>query len=209
MMLFSFRIAQLGLALLSLASVLCLCQCGSSADSRSKVIVSVRDQKMLLTQDGHPVKSYKISTSKFGVGSGSGTNRTPLGKMAVAKKIGGSAPKGMVFKSRRPTGEVIRPNAPGRDPIVSRIIWLNGKERQNYNTFRRCIYIHGTPEEWSLGSPASYGCIRMSSKDVVDLYNRIGVGAEVQVIRGSLRTAAPQQDTANASATNGGASTNG
>jgi hypothetical protein len=209
MKLFSFRIARLVLAFFSLASVLCLCQCGSSVDSRSKMIVSVRDQKMLLTQDGHPVKSYKISTSKFGVGSGSGTNRTPLGKMAVAKKIGGSAPKGMVFKSRRPTGEVIRPNTPGRDPIVSRIIWLNGKESQNYNTFRRCIYIHGTPEEWRLGSPASYGCIRMSSNDVVDLYNRIGVGAEVQVIRGPLHTGAPQQETANVSAANGDASTDG
>jgi lipoprotein-anchoring transpeptidase ErfK/SrfK len=93
----------------------------------------------------------------------------------------------MVFKSRRPTGEILKPNAPGRDPIVSRILWLHGKEWQNRNTFRRCIYIHGTPEEWRLGTPASYGCIRMSSNDVIDLYKRIGVGAEVQVIRGSLK----------------------
>lgn len=170
----------------SLASALLLTQCGSVVDTRSKMIVSVRDQKLLLTRDGQPVKAYKISTSKFGLGSNSGSNRTPLGKLGVAKKIGKSSPKGMVFKSRRPTGEVLKPNAPGRDPIVSRILWLYGKEGQNRNTYRRCIYIHGTPEEWRLGTPASYGCIRMSSQDVVDLYNRVGVGAEVQVIRGSL-----------------------
>jgi hypothetical protein len=152
------------------------------------MIVSVRDQKLLLTSDGRPVKAYKVSTSKFGLGSGSGTNRTPLGKLGIAKKIGDCAPKGMVFKSRRPTGEVLKPNAPGRDPIVSRIMWLYGKESHNRNTYRRCVYIHGTPEEWRLGTPASYGCIRMSSSDVVDLYNRVGIGAEVQVIRGGLTT---------------------
>ncbi|HBE23539.1 MAG TPA: L,D-transpeptidase [Verrucomicrobiales bacterium] len=176
------------ISLFSLASALLLCQCSPSIDGRSKMIVSVRDQKLLLTKDGRPVKAYKVSTSKFGLGSGSGTNRTPIGKLGIAKKIGGSAPKGMVFKSRRPTGEVLKPNAPGRDPIVSRIMWLYGKEGHNRNTYRRCVYIHGTPEEWSLGSPASYGCIRMSSSDVVDLYNRVGVGAEVQVIRGGLTT---------------------
>jgi lipoprotein-anchoring transpeptidase ErfK/SrfK len=170
----------------ALLTSLLLCQCGPSIDTRSKMIVSVRDQKLLLTRDGVPVKAYPISTSKFGLGSNSGSNRTPLGKLAVARKIGGSAPKGMVFKSRKPTGEILKPNAPGRDPIVSRILWLQGKEGQNRNTYRRCIYIHGTPEEYRLGSPASYGCIRMSSNDVIDLYKRIGVGAEVQVIRGPL-----------------------
>jgi len=171
------------------ASCLLLCQCSTFfEDNRSKLIVSVSDQKMLLTSDGVPVKAYKVSTSKFGLGSRLGSNRTPVGKMAVAKKIGGSAPKGMVFKSRRPTGEIIRPNSPGRDPIVTRILWLHGKEKQNRNTFRRCIYIHGTPEEWRLGSPASYGCIRMGSSDIIDLYKRIGVGAEVYVIRGPLTT---------------------
>jgi hypothetical protein len=79
------------------------------------------------------------------------------------------------------------PNAPGRDPIVSRILWLDGRDRHNSNTFRRLIYIHGTPEEWRLGRPASYGCIRMGMRDVVDLYNRVGEGAQVLVIPGSLR----------------------
>jgi hypothetical protein len=81
---------------------------------------------------------------------------------------------------------VLEPNAPGRDPIVSRILWLRGTEYNNRNAYRRFIYIHGTPEEWRVGSPASYGCIRMKSRDVIDLYKRVGVGAEVQIIRDSL-----------------------
>jgi lipoprotein-anchoring transpeptidase ErfK/SrfK len=167
--------------------------CGSNAlsfgsDSRNKMVVSVRDQKMILVKDGKPVKSYKISTSKFGVGDRPGSNCTPLGRLQVAKKIGDNAPSGSVFKTRRRTGEIIAPNAPGRDPIVTRILWLTGTESRNQNTFRRTIYIHGTPEEQRLGTPASYGCIRMGSNDVIDLYNRVGAGAEVVVIRGSLET---------------------
>lgn len=160
--------------------------CGPSRDTRNKMYVSVRDQRMLLVRDGEPVKVYPISTSKFGLGTRNGSNRTPLGRMEVARKIGGGYPTGMVFKSRRPTGEVLKPNAPGRDPIVSRILWLSGKDYHNRNTFGRCIYIHGTPEEWRLGTPASYGCIRMGMRDVEDLYKRVGVGAEVRVFRGSL-----------------------
>lgn len=177
----------------ALVAALGLSGCGSSAsgfrnDTRNKMIVSVRDQKMLLVRDGIPVKSYNISTSKFGIGDRPGSNHTPLGRLQVAKKIGGNAPMGSVFKSRRPTGEILKPNAPGRDPIVTRILWLTGTEGRNQNTFRRTIYIHGTPEEKRLGSPASYGCIRMGSRDVADLYNRIGTGADVFVIRGSIDT---------------------
>jgi len=168
--------------------------CGTSRlDDRNKMIVSVRDQKLLLLRDGKPVKAYKISTSKFGEGDIPNSNRTPLGRMRVAKKIGDGQPAGAVFKSRRPTGEVLRPNAPGRDPIVSRILWLTGTESNNRNAFRRFIYIHGTPEMYRLGSPASYGCIRMGCRDVVDLYNRVGTGADVVVIRGSLGRATSQR----------------
>ena len=175
------------IAILSLLSPLLITSCGSSADTRNKVIVSVRDQRMLLLRDGKPVKTYKVSTSKFGVGDTPNSNRTPLGKMTIAKKIGDGLPAGAVFKNRRPTGEVLRPNAPGRDPIVSRILWLEGCQPENRNTFRRYIYIHGTPEVRRLGTAASYGCIRMGTSDVVDLYNRVGKGAEVQVVRGSLQ----------------------
>ena len=178
------------IAILSLGvSSLFLSSCGGPKyDSRNQMIVSVRDQKMLLVKDGKPVKAYPVSTSKFGIGTRSGSSRTPLGRMEVAKKVGGGAPSGAVFKSRRRTGEIIKPNAPGRDPIVTRILWLRGLERSNRNTMGRCIYIHGTPEERKIGRPASYGCIRMKSKHVIDLYRRVGVGADVQVIRGSLDT---------------------
>lgn len=174
------------LPIASLILPLSFSSCGPSVDTRNDMLVSVRDQKMLLLRDGKPVKSYKISTSKFGVGDIPNSNRTPLGKMKVAKKIGDGQPAGAVFKGRRATGEVLRPNAPGRDPVVSRILWLTGTEEKNRNAFKRFIYIHGTPEVNRLGTPASFGCIRMGCKDVVDLYDRIGAGADVHVIRGSL-----------------------
>lgn len=169
-----------------LFALLFLSSCGPSVDHRNKMLVSVRDQKMLLLRDGTPIKFYKISTSKFGVGDVPNSNRTPLGRMKIAKKIGAGQPAGAVFKSRRPTGEVLKPNAPGRDPIVSRILWLSGTEPHNKNAFRRYIYIHGTPEMNRLGTPASYGCIRMGTNDVVDLYNRVGTGADVFVMRSSF-----------------------
>lgn len=172
-------------ALAAVAAVLTLASCGNS-DPRNGVIISVKDQKMLLVRDGNAVKNYAVSTSKFGVGSRRGSKYTPLGRMEVARKIGGGAPSGAVFKSRRRTGEVIKPNAPGRDPIVSRIIWLRGKQSKNSNTYARLIYIHGTPEERNIGHPASYGCIRMKSRDVIDLYRRLAVGSGVNIIRGSL-----------------------
>ena len=189
------------LASLGLIAALGLTGCGSNSytiggDTRNKMIVSLRDQKMLLVRDGNPVKAYKISTSKFGIGDKPGSNCTPVGHLQVAKKIGSSAPIGSVFKARRPTGEVLKPNAPGRDPIVTRILWLTGTESRNQNAFRRTIYIHGTPEERYLGRPASYGCIRMGSRDVADLYNRIGTGADVFVIRGSIKSDKTTQSSA-------------
>jgi hypothetical protein len=111
---------------------------------------------------------------------------TPLGYLAVEKKIGDNAPVGAVFHNRRMTGEVLQPNAPGRDPITTRIIWLRGLEAQNAHAYQRCIYIHGTPQEKMIGHPASYGCIRMKSSDVADLYNRIPPGTLVQIIPDGL-----------------------
>ncbi len=175
--------------LLSFASLLInSCSSGNYRDDSSKILVSVKDQQMLLVKDGEPIKVYPISTSKFGLGSKAGSKRTPLGKLEVAQKIGHGAPSGAVFKSRVRTGEILKPNSPGRDPIVSRILWLTGKERQNSNTYRRYIYIHGTPEEYKIGRPASYGCIRMKSSDVIDLYRKVGVGADVRIFRGGLIT---------------------
>jgi lipoprotein-anchoring transpeptidase ErfK/SrfK len=191
-------------ALSGLFAVLVFSSCGTSNcgnDTRNKMIVSVRDQKMLLVHDGAPVKTYKISTSKFGIGDRPNSNCTPTGRLQVAKKIGDNQPIGAVFKNRRPTGEVVRPNSPGRDPVVTRILWLTGTEGRNRNAFRRTIYIHGTPEECRLGTPASYGCIRMASRDVADLYKRVGYGADVFVIPGSIQAGqARQTGTSQASA---------
>lgn len=150
------------------------------------MIVSVKDQTMLLTKNGIPVKAYRVSTSKFGIGNTRNSKKTPLGKMEIARKIGGGSRSGTVFKSRRKTGEVLKPNAPGRDPIVTRIMWLKGNEYRNRYTYGRYIYIHGTPEEHTIGRPASYGCIRMKSSDIIDLYRRVGLGAEVKIINGHL-----------------------
>jgi len=151
------------------------------ADTHHRMIVSVPDQKMLVLTDGKPVAIYTVSTSKFGVGDREGSYATPLGHLCVRKKIGDGAPLGAVFHSRRPTGEVLQPNAPGRDPIVTRILWLDGLEAHNRNSFDRCIYIHGTPQESLLGTPASYGCIRMRSFDVAKIYDLVGLGARVEI----------------------------
>ena len=83
---------------------------------------------MALLNDGKPIATYPVSTSKFGLGDSPGTKSTPLGDLEVARKIGAGAPSGAVFKSRRRTGEIVAPDSPGRDPIVSRILWLRGLE---------------------------------------------------------------------------------
>jgi hypothetical protein len=177
---FSLRIAR---AAACAGLTLLLSNCASSS---KELKVSVRDQKMALYDQGQLVRVYGVSTSKFGCGDSRGSCCTPIGKLKVAKKIGDGMPPGMVFKSRRPTGEVLRPNAPGRDPIVTRILWLTGAESKNHNAFGRTNYIHGTPEERNIGQPASYGCIRMRSMDIIDLYNRVPVGATVKVTRNGL-----------------------
>ncbi|HEX8372911.1 MAG TPA: L,D-transpeptidase [Chthoniobacterales bacterium] len=168
-------------------SVLLLWFAGCTQRDRDhKLLVSVPDQKMRVFKRGHIIAEYPVSTSKFGLGNVRGSNATPLGRLQVKKKIGDGAPLGAVFKSRRRTGEILRPNSPGRDPIVTRILWLDGLEARNAQTFARTIYIHGTPEEWRIGTPASYGCIRMRSIDVMQLYDIVGVGAEINVVNAPL-----------------------
>ncbi len=180
-----FRAAAGGLALaLSLALVAC-----STPDTRHKLIVSVPEQKMVLLEKGVPVASYTISTAKRGIGDTPDSYQTPGGTMEIAEKIGAGSAIGTVFKDRKPTGEVVAPDAPGRDPVVTRILWLRGLEEQNRHAYERFIYIHGTPQESLLGNPASYGCIRMRSADVSELFDRIGVGAQVQVTDQTLEQA--------------------
>lgn len=163
----------------SIQAGLLLLLTGCAGDIHHKMIVSAADQKMVLLYDGKPIAAYPVSTSKFGLGDRPGSCATPLGALRVKRKIGEGSPAGAVFKCRRPTGEIIPVNAPGRDPIVTRILWLEGTELRNRHAFARCIYIHGTPEERNLGVPASYGCIRMRSADVIELFNTVGIGARI------------------------------
>src|SRR5438477_7700726 len=146
-----------------------------------RLIISIRDQKLMLMENGGRVAIYPVSTSKYGVGDFRGRMTTPLGYLMVAKKIGDNAPVGAVFHNRQWTGEILQPNAPGRDPVTTRIIWLSGLEAQNAQAFPRCIYIHGTPEEKTIGRPASYGCIRMKAADVAVLYNQVPLGEVVHI----------------------------
>ena len=173
------------------ALLLCLLACSCEKDTEHTVVISVPDQRMAVFKKGVLIAQYSVSTSKFGVGSRPGSYATPLGRLEIARKIGGAAPSGAVFKSRQPTGEVLAPDAPGRDPIVTRILWLRGLDVSNCNAYDRCIYIHGTPEERNIGIPSSYGCIRMRSCDVIELYDTLGVGAAVEITTGPLLPPAP------------------
>ncbi len=159
------------------------------AEGPSTLLVSVPDQRMAVVQNGLRVAEYSVSTSKFGVGDSPRSYGTPLGELEVSDKIGAGAPEGAVFKARRPTGEVLVPNARGRDPIVTRILWLRGLEAQNSRAHGRAIYIHGTPEERKIGRPASYGCIRMRSRDVVRVFDSTPVGTKVEIVNVSLSRA--------------------
>ena len=163
----------------------------AAPDTQHHIVISTRDQKLALLDRGTLLVTYPVSTSKFGLGDRPGSRFTPLGQLQVAEKIGGDAPRGAVFKDRRRTGEIVLANSPGRDPIVTRILWLRGLEAQNANAFARDIYIHGTPEEWRIGSPASYGCIRMRSNDIIQLYNIVGIGAAVTIVDAPLVSAVP------------------
>ena len=172
------------------AGAIILASC-AAPDRQHQIVVSVRDQKLALLDQGKLLATYPVSTSKFCIGDRPGCYGTPLGRLEIAQKIGDGAPLGAVFKDRRRTGEVVAVNAPGRDPIVTRIIWLRGLEWQNANAFRRDIYIHGTPEERNIGRPASYGCIRMRSRDIVNLFDVVGLGAEVTIVDVPLTSALP------------------
>lgn len=164
---------------------------GCAGDTKHRLLISTDSQRMIVLREGVKIAEYPVSTSKFCVSDAPGSNGTPLGLLKIKEKIGAGAPSGAVFKSRRLTGEVIPVDAPGRDPIVTRILWLEGLEPQNRNAFGRYIYIHGTPEERTIGQPASYGCIRMRSRDVIELFDTVGVGARVKIVEAPFRTDPP------------------
>ena len=183
-----------GISLSAIAIVVASC---AAPDTQHHVVISTREQKLALLDQGNLMAIYPVSTSKFGLGDFRGSNRTPLGELQVADKIGDGAAPGTVFKDRRRTGEIIGVDAPGRDPIVTRILWLSGRESQNANAYVRTIYIHGTPEERNIGRPASYGCIRMRSSDIINLYEIVGRGAQVTIVDLPLAAVVPALNPAN------------
>lgn len=144
----------------------------------------------LLDNNGKLLKRYSISSAKNGVGELNGSFCTPRGRHIIRAKIGAGQPFNTVFVERRPTGEVYSPelarSCPGRDWILTRILWLSGCER-GYNrmghvdTMRRAIYIHGSPDTADMGKPGSRGCVRMHNRDIVELFDLVPVGTEVEI----------------------------
>ena len=136
------------------------------------------------------IKSYRISSAINGVGQERGSFCTPLGKHIIRAKIGSGQPINTVFLKRRPTGEIYTPDLgasyPGRDWILTRILWLSGCEL-GFNrlglvdTMRRYIYIHGSPDCINMGKPGSIGCIRMFNTDLLELFDLVDVGTEVSI----------------------------
>ena len=175
--------------LASFCAFFAMCAAPVRMFASTEIIVSVTEQKLAVVENGLPVAQFQVSTSKFGLGDRPRSYATPLGHLVVASKVGAGAPQGAVFKSRRRTGEILRPNAPGRDPIVTRILHLRGLEAGNARAFGRGIYIHGTPEERKIGRPASYGCIRMRSRDVVRVFDAVPVGTRIEIVRTSISRA--------------------
>lgn len=144
--------------------------------------VSIANQTLTLLEDDQPVAHYLVSTALKGAGECSGSEQTPRGHHVIRAKIGTGAPCGAVFRGRRPTGEVWTPDLhaqyPGRDWILSRILWLSGTEPGRNrlglrDSMRRYIYIHGTPDSEPMGEPRSHGCIRMRNADILDLFERV------------------------------------
>ena len=151
----------------------------------------------LLDSAGRIVKTYPVSTAKNGPGERYGSECTPRGLHSVRAKIGAGCPGNTVFVRRRPTGEIWTPELarkhPHRDLMLTRILWLSGRER-GFNrggavdSLRRKIYIHGTGDDATLGVPASHGCIRMSNAGIVELFDRLTAGAEVDIVESSAQT---------------------
>ncbi len=149
--------------------------------AKPRIEVSVGAQRLKLF-DGHRLlRDWSCSTSKFGLGSTEGSNKTPLGRFEVREKHGAGAECGTIFKSRQPVG-IWRPGMETQsDLVLTRILWLQGLEAENANTFQRYIYIHGTNDEASLGRPASHGCVRMRNREIIELFDLVAEGTPVWI----------------------------
>lgn len=152
--------------------------------------VSLPRQEIDWIEAGRVVHTWPVSTAKNGPGEQKGSERTPRGWHRIRAKIGAGQPLGAVFKARRPTGEIygdeLEARCPGRDWILTRILWLGGLE-PGFNRYGavdttwRYIYIHGSPDRGVSGIPASHGCVRMKNADIVDLFGRVPVGMRVLI----------------------------
>lgn len=153
--------------------------------------IDISNQSMkVLDAAGSEISTYAVSTASNGPGQIMDSGCTPLGKHVVRAKIGEGQPVNSVFRGRRPSGEIyqqgMRDQYPGRDWILTRILWLSGVEPGfnrlgNVDTMRRYIYIHGTPDEIELGRPGSHGCVRMRNRDLLELFEMIPVGTPVNI----------------------------
>lgn len=155
----------------------------------NSIKINISQQQLtLLDEDGNMLQQYPVSTSKYGTGSQTDSEKTPLGLHRIKEKIGGAMPVNEVFIGRVPHGNLDecleRAVDLPDDVIMSRIMWLEGMEpgrnQGGYvDSYQRYIYIHGTNHEKSIGTPASIGCVRMCNQDVVDLYRLVEIGSEV------------------------------
>jgi hypothetical protein len=153
------------------------------------ILISIAEQKLILIQGNFKITEYPISTSKFGIGNKLGSNMTPLGYHVIKEKIGDNVPKDSIYKAGKFTKEraIIKDKiAFDEDIITTRIIKLEGMEKginkgSDIDSYERGIWIHGTPEECNIGTPASHGCIRMKNDDIILLFNSIEVGTPVNI----------------------------
>jgi L,D-transpeptidase-like protein len=182
---FSLRLLPTAIPIFIIAQSILVAQ-GIETRPHLEIMISVAQQRLALVEDGLVVRKFPVSTSKFGLGDNFGSYKTPLGRLRVCGKLGGDLPEGAVFRHRSFSGEVLPVNARGRDPVVTRILWLEGAESCNHNARNRCIYIHGTPQERNIGKATSYGCVRMRSRDVVQLFDAVPVGTIVTIITKKL-----------------------
>ncbi len=151
-------------------------------EPQRKIQVSVPDQELRLLEGETVVKTWPVSTSKYGLGNEEGSFKTPVGKFQVSEEFGDDAPAGTIFKGRQPVGQWSPDQPTDEDMVLTRILWLEGLENHNANTKERFIYIHGTNDEERIGQPASIGCVRMKNDDVIALYDQVGVGTEVEIV---------------------------
>lgn len=150
------------------------------------LLVSIGRQALWRLRAGAHAVRYDVSTSRYGNGCAEGSNQTPLGVHRIEQKIGDGAPSGTRFRGRQPVADGGSGHPADADPITSRILWLRGLEPgrnsgAGCDSYTRYIYIHGTPHEAAIGSPASIGCIRMRNADVIALYDVVAEGTPVVI----------------------------